>query len=57
MTVKEFTRHNDKLGFDYSVPLGGYYASYSSQFVESAYGGNGGFLNKAAKFYKSFNKN
>lgn len=29
MTVKEFTRHNDKLGFDFSIPNNGYYASYS----------------------------
>lgn len=29
MAVKEFTRHNDKLGFDYSIPMNGYYASYS----------------------------
>lgn len=30
--VKEFTRHNDKLGFDYSVPNSGYYVSKSRQF-------------------------
>lgn len=27
--VKDFTRHNDKLGFDFSVTNNGYYASYS----------------------------
>jgi hypothetical protein len=27
--VKEFTRHNDKLGFDYSIPNAGYYVSKS----------------------------
>ncbi len=39
LEVKEFTRHNDKLGFDYSIPNKGYYVSYSEQFKESAYGG------------------
>jgi len=51
MAIKEFTRHNDKLGFDFSVPNNGYYASYSPQFKESAYGGEDGFLNKAKQFY------
>lgn len=51
VAVKEFTRHNDKLGFDFSIPSNGYYASYSTQFQESAYGGNDGFLAKAAQFY------
>jgi len=27
--VKEMTRHNDKLGFDYSVPLRQYVRSFS----------------------------
>lgn len=52
VAVKEFTRHNDKLGFDFSIPSNGYYASYSEQFVESAYGGENGFLAQAADFYR-----
>lgn len=57
MVVKEFTRHNDKLGFDYSIPMNGYYASYSVQFSESAYGPadrgkkDEKFLLSAIKFY------
>jgi hypothetical protein len=54
MAVKDFTRHNDKLGFDYSVPLSAYYASYSDQFSISAYGpspGKPGFLKEAAAFW------
>jgi len=51
IAVKEFTRHNDKLGFDFSVTSGGYFASSSTQFIESAYGGDKGFLSIASKFY------
>lgn len=52
LTVKEFTRHNDKLGFDFSIPNNGYYVSYSEQFSESAYGKDKGFLSQAVAFYK-----
>lgn len=55
MIVKEFTRHNDKLGFDHSIPNNGYYVSYSPQFTESAYGGESGFLAKAVSFYTEKN--
>ena len=55
-TVKEFTRHNDKLGFDHSIPKNGYYVSLSPQFKESAYGGSSGFLKEAADFYTSKGK-
>lgn len=48
LTVKEFTRHNDKLGFDFSIPNNGYYVSKSNQFKESAYDG---FLKTAAAWY------
>lgn len=50
--MKEFTRHNDKLGFDFSVANAGYYVSHSEQFTESAYGGADGFLASAADFYQ-----
>jgi len=53
--VKEFTRHNDKLGFDYSIPSNGYYVSLSPQFQESAYGKETGFLSEAAAFYTGKN--
>jgi len=37
-TMKDFTRHNDKLGIDWSKIENGPVASYSHQFSESAYG-------------------
>jgi len=57
MVIKEFTRHNDKLGFDFSIPNNGYYASYSQQFSVDppTYGGSTGFLAQASKFYMTQN--
>ena len=55
MTVREFTRHNDKLGFDYSIKNNGYYVSRSKQFKQSAYGAPDGFLTHAAEFYSGIN--
>lgn len=55
--VKPFTRHNDKLGFDFSVASNGYYVSYSKQVDASAYGGPKGFLNKAELFYQAAGMN
>jgi len=52
MYVKPFTRHNDKLGFDYSVPGRVHVASYSEQFKESTYGKEAGFLQDAINFYR-----
>jgi hypothetical protein len=56
MTVREFTRHNDKLGFDYSIKNNGYYISRSKQFRQSSYGGPNGFLTEAAAFYSNRNE-
>jgi len=46
--VKDFTRHNDKLGFDYSNKDRKYKADLSPQFEGSAYPE---FLVAAANFY------
>jgi len=51
-TMKDFTRHNDKLGIDWSKIENGPVASYSHQFSESAYGkDDAGFIATALQFW------
>lgn len=52
--IKEFTRHNDKLGFDFDNSRRKYKASLGDQFASSAYPE---FLVAASKFYKDNAKN
>jgi len=47
--VKDFTKHNDKLGFDFSVPDKKYKVGYTKHFSSSQYKG---FLEQASEFYK-----
>lgn len=47
--IKEFTRHNDKLGFDFDVTARKHRANVGPQFDTSAYPK---FLNAAHEFYK-----
>jgi len=47
--IKDFTRHNDKLGADYSKIHRRFVQSVSPQFGESAYKA---FVSDALKFYK-----
>jgi len=48
--IKDFTRHNDKLGFDFKNKERKYEASLSDQFSASTYPG---FLRTASAFYNS----
>jgi hypothetical protein len=48
--IKEFTRHNDKLGFDFDVTTRKHRANIGPQFDTSAYPK---FLQTASLFYES----
>jgi hypothetical protein len=49
--IKDFTRHNDKLGYDFDVLSRRYTVNYSAHFSSSAYPD---FLRQAATFYSNW---